>query len=487
MANFSVRTGLEIGPNQKAQVVVKTVRPGTASARAGIEAGDIITKVNGVDVVTIGEFQRFLLQKPSQPAFFLTLERSDHSFRVPVGRQLPLLGMTVFPDAADRPTVVDVDSSSPARFAGFQTGDLIIGVGHRMALTMDRLLDFGIPFIRGVPMGQGIAFLVSREGKTLQLSITRPADSELPPLTPDQERHLRRLGRGPAEPPPRRVMSQSTTSMTQTRAPELIDSATNPVAPVPAYTGTSTAEYRAGVIGSDVLGLGLPTGSARDVGSAGPNETSPREFGPVQNASAAVAVLYGMPSNLVRQALTPDQRAQSVSVVTASTPMLNAGVLGFVQIQTLSTFRENQRAKPAQQSLVNARIAGAPAGIFTLVVNQYGDSGDITSASAGPAAIGLGKIVVDENGQGALQTRVSYSPQAFLGRVVSLVPVGVFSPAVPQGSPPDPEAAARASANIVASGVFGLSNPRRPLIGANAPFGPRPTAAPSALSQPLSP
>jgi hypothetical protein len=514
MANFSVRTGLEIRANKNAQVVVANVRADTSAARAGIERGDVITSVGSNEVITVEAFQKLISRYPSQPAFFLTLKRGEQSFRAPLGRQVSLMGMTVFPDRADRPVVVDLDRSSPAAYAGFQVGDMIMGFNRQAMPTMDRLVDLGIPFIRSMAVGRGIPVQVVREGKPIQLSITRPADAELPALTPDQERHLRRLAIGVgSEPLERPVIRQTTTTMTRTRGAEVVDPAGNTVVePAVPYGGVGPygAGYAPTIVTSDVLGMALPVGSVPGIGPPA-SVTSANEFGPVQNANAAVAILYGEPSNAVQQALMPSPQAAAVTTVTASTPGLNAGVVGFVQIQANLANAAVPSANPAvptpPQSFVSARIAGIPAGTYTLVVNQYGDCGDPAGASAGPAALTLGTVVVNANGRGLLQTQtINYPPQAFLGRVVSLVPVGAVLPGQPQNAP----SSVQANANLVACGVIGLSNPRRAVIGGNMaaagagrpavttttaarpPIAPAPevppnAAPPAGLPQPLSP
>ncbi|HET6327950.1 MAG TPA: PDZ domain-containing protein, partial [Planctomycetaceae bacterium] len=221
MANFSVRTGLEIRPNSIGQVVVQTVRPDTASARAGIEPGDIITNLNGTEITTIDSLQTLISKQPSQGAYFASFRRGDKDFRVPLGRQLSLMGMTLFPDRADRPIVKAVEPSSPADRAGFKVGDVITGVDRQDTATLAKLLDFAVPFMRNLSQGQGIRFRVVRDGKPRQFSVTRPADADLPVLTPDQERHLRRVANGDDERPSqdhKRPRTRKTTRTTQTTA-----------------------------------------------------------------------------------------------------------------------------------------------------------------------------------------------------------------------------------------------------------------------------
>jgi len=314
MANFSVRTGVEIRPNTNAQVVVRTVRPETPAARAGIEAGDIITRVDDKEVPTIATFQKLITRQPSKPAFFLNVKRGDQSFRVPLGRQLTLLGMTLFPDPADRPMVVAVDPKSSAGYAGFQVGDMIAGFDHQLTATMSGILDFGIPFIRDMQQGQGIPFEVLRDGKKIKLSMTRPADADLPLLTPEQERHLRRLANGDdVRPRQQRARSiKTTTTKTQTTGGQMINT-TNAQPNTNPYGAAGIAGFGGILDAGGVPGVGGTTGTG--IGS--------------QNVNAAVAVLRATPSTL-----TPNLTQQTGNAGTGTgTTRSGLGVVGFVQIQ----------------------------------------------------------------------------------------------------------------------------------------------------------
>ena len=607
MANFAVRTGIEIRPNANAEVIVQTVRPDSPATRAGVEAGDIIAKINSNEVTTIGSFQKLLMNQPLRPAFLIEFKRGDKSFRVPLGRQLAFLGMTIFPDQADRPVVKEVDRSSPAERAGFKSGDVITGVAREDTPTMDRLLDFGVPFIRNMAEGQGIPFIVARTGKQVHLSVTRPSDADLPMLSADQERHLRRLANGDEDrrlTPSQRPVTR-TTSVTKRRRGQNQNNQVAASATTPGVGGFG------GVIGGfGNLGMGLPAGAVN--GTSGTNA-----FGALSNVNAAVAVLFGTPGNLNQSSLNQAQQAGAANGTNPNAGLLSAGVVGFVQVQANVPFnngngtgngigtgigninpsapganpltgntttntgvnpvtgnaatstqnpgaaamspaqmQQQQQAQQQQgvnqgsgtsqslspglqqgtsqslspglqqalganatgingttngvngtnglngtngvnglngtngvnngvngngttptQSFVSARIAGIPAGTYTLAVNQFGDCGDMAGASPGPPALTLGTITVNANGQGTLPSQtINFPPQAFLGRVVSLVPAtGGGTLALPQGiqQQQNAQSAVQSNANIVACGVFGASNPNRPFLGGgdNSGFG----------------
>jgi membrane-associated protease RseP (regulator of RpoE activity) len=326
MANFSVRTGLEIRPNTMAQVVVQSVRPDSPAARAGVEAGDLITNLNGTEISTIGSFQRLITKQPSQGAYLASFRRGEHNFRAPLGRQLSLMGMTLFPDPADRPIVKIVESASPAERAGFQVGDVITGVDRQDTATMAKLLDFAIPFMRNISQGQGIPFRVVRDGKPLHFSVTRPADADLPQLTPDQERHLRRLANGDED----RSRSQPRTMTRKTRTTRTtqggqINSITGQV-PQQNQNGVGIAGGIAGVDGAGLGGVGvLGDGLGGGLGTTGTTGTN----GASSGATSAVAVLRGTSSGQQ----TPNSAQQTGTSATGAMGNRGAGVVGFVQIQ----------------------------------------------------------------------------------------------------------------------------------------------------------
>jgi membrane-associated protease RseP (regulator of RpoE activity) len=325
MANFSVRTGLEIRPNTMAQVVVQSVRPDSPAARAGVEAGDLITNLNGTEISTIGSLQRLITKQPSQGAFLASFRRGEHNFRVPLGRQLSLMGMTLFPDPADRPIVKIVEPASPAERAGFQVGDVITGVDRQDTATMAKLLDFAIPFMRNILQGQGIPFRVVRDGKPLHFSVTRPADADLPQLTPDQERHLRRLANGDED----RARSEQRTMTRKTRTTRVtqggqINSVTGQL---PQQNQNGVGVAGAGMEGAGLGGVGVVGGDfgggLGTTGTTGTNGTAS------SGATSAVAVLRGTPSG--QQTLNPAQQAGNST--TGATSNARVGVVGFVQIQ----------------------------------------------------------------------------------------------------------------------------------------------------------
>ena len=118
MANFMVRTGLVVGSDDQGRLVVEHIRPESDAARLGIKRGDVLTSVNGAETPTMKSLQHYLTAHTNQTAFDIRMGRERKTFDQPMGRQMTLMGMTIFPDSADRPSVYRVQPGSPAAKAG---------------------------------------------------------------------------------------------------------------------------------------------------------------------------------------------------------------------------------------------------------------------------------------------------------------------------------------------------------------------------------
>ncbi len=435
MANFSVRTGLEIRPNTMAQVVVQSVRPDSPAARAGIEAGDLITNLNGTEISTIGSFQRLITKQPSQGAYMASFRRGEHNFRAPLGRQLSLMGMTLFPDPADRPIVKIVEPASPADLAGFKVGDVITGVDRQDTATMAKLLDFAIPFMRNISQGQGIPFRVVRDGKPVHFSVTRPADADLPLLTPEQERHLRRLANGDDDVRPRQARTIKTTrTKTRTTGGQMINSVNGQQPNATPYGAAGIGGF-GGIIGDGGLG-GLP-GTGTGIGTNGS-----------QNVNAAVAALRATSSTSTPQSANPGQQTGTAATGTANSQR-GAGVVGFVQIQANVGLNGNNGTAnngTASGTTPNNGVAGLGNGTTSNGSNGFGNGntglGAIGTGVTGTnginattnAANGTTNGLNGTNGTNGTNngTNGNTPTQSFVSAQVSSLPPGTYTLAVNQ-------------------------------------------------------
>ncbi len=150
MANFMVRTGLVVGPDAQGRLVVEHIRPESDAARLGIKTGDVLTSLNGTETNTMRALQNYLTAHSNQSAFSIGMGRGKRNFTQPMGRQMSLMGMTIFPDSADRPTVYSVQPGSAAAKAGVKAGDVMTSVGHQTTDTMTKFMNMSIPLIRAL-------------------------------------------------------------------------------------------------------------------------------------------------------------------------------------------------------------------------------------------------------------------------------------------------------------------------------------------------
>jgi hypothetical protein len=194
MANFMVRTGLVVGTDAQGHLVVENVRPESDAARLGLKPGDVVTSVNGTETPTMTELQNYLTGHTGQTAFKVGLGRGNRNFTQPMGRQVSVMGMTIFPDSADRPIVNSVQPDSPADQAGIRPGDTITSVGRQTTDTMTKFMNMTLPLVRALDPGEKVPFQIARNGRMMKLAVPRPKDSELQPLTPSEQHVVDRQG-----------------------------------------------------------------------------------------------------------------------------------------------------------------------------------------------------------------------------------------------------------------------------------------------------
>lgn len=106
----------------------------------------------------------------------------------PAAGVVSLLGMAIVPDRSDRPVIQSVEPGSPAARAGLREDDLIEGLGRQATPTMRELLSFAIPLIRDLDPGTKLTWHVNRDGRDVALSLPRPTDRELGPLSDVEQR-----------------------------------------------------------------------------------------------------------------------------------------------------------------------------------------------------------------------------------------------------------------------------------------------------------
>lgn len=83
--------GSYFGAPNNAGVLVREVRPGTPADRAGLRAGDVITKVEGKEVRTLAELRAQLRERSNQASVSMDVLRkgSELVVTVPVEKPRP--------------------------------------------------------------------------------------------------------------------------------------------------------------------------------------------------------------------------------------------------------------------------------------------------------------------------------------------------------------------------------------------------------------
>jgi membrane-associated protease RseP (regulator of RpoE activity) len=532
MANFTVRTGLVVGSDDQGRLIVEHVRPESDAARLGVKAGDVLTSVNGTETNTMRALQGYVTSHIGQSAFDVGMGRGSRTFRHPMGRQATLMGMTIFPNSADAPYVYSVDPDSPAAKAHVKPGDVITAVGHETTDTMSKFMNMAVPLVRALDPGEGVPLQVARNGQVVKVSVPRPKNLDLQPLTP-AEQHVLDTQHGVLSPKtqepavPRERMAQKKPRR-QNRGQQQQQNGMAALAAQPQGANQQQQPQNGlagGGIGLGLDGLGGGLGTA-GTGTAGTG-TGTGTMGSGSGAlPAVVAQLYGTSQNQLSNNSTNSSQASQSGRGGNRNNFSNSGVIGYVTIQssvplnasanglnnsgttngtngttgttggttntgtgatnglgtsnaagvlnnnsfgsptpgfnnsatgtngstganptptigeggtnpltgntgttpgvnpqTGNTGNGNANTNSNYPSTISAQVNGLPSGTYGLVISQYGNCGDAAAVASGPAAYSVGSISVSSNGVGQISNvSVPYPPQAFVGRVVTLVP-----------------------------------------------------------------
>jgi len=153
-----VTTGIanSLGLKKAEGAIVDTAQDGSPAARAGVQAGDVITAVNGTPVKDARDLARTIgtlapnasvkldiLRQGEATTVTVTLAQTPDQQQANAGpvteapsHGVPHLGLTVAPAAAvgagqNGVVVTAVDPNGPAAEAGFETGNVILSVGGK--------------------------------------------------------------------------------------------------------------------------------------------------------------------------------------------------------------------------------------------------------------------------------------------------------------------------------------------------------------------
>jgi len=162
-----------LGLKKPQGALVAEPQPGGPAAKAGIESGDVINRVNDQPVKDARELARTigslspgasvklgvvrkgqdktvtltLGELPSSKAAKADTDRDDRGDRSGRGTTVPNLGLTLAPANSvagagkDGVVVVEVDPNSPSAERGFKEGDVILEVGGKLVMTPGEVRD----------------------------------------------------------------------------------------------------------------------------------------------------------------------------------------------------------------------------------------------------------------------------------------------------------------------------------------------------------
>lgn len=112
--------------------------------------------------------------------------------QAPAAPDVTIMGMVVAPDRSDRPVITKVVSGSPAARAGLHENDVIEGIGHQATPTIREFLNLTIPLIQNLDPGTKLTWRIDRYGQDIKVSMPRPTDRELGPLSAAAQQVLAR-------------------------------------------------------------------------------------------------------------------------------------------------------------------------------------------------------------------------------------------------------------------------------------------------------
>lgn len=415
MTNFVVRTGLVVGPDDQGRLVVQHIRPESDAARLGIKPGDVLTSVNGTPTDTMRSLQNFLTAHPRQTAFSVEMGRGSKAFKEPMGRHMSLMGMTVFPDGADRPVVYDVQPGSPAAKANVKAGDVISSVGHQTTDTMSKFMNMTLPLVRALNPGEGVPFSVARNGRMVKVSIPRPSDTDLQPLTPNEQSVLDRQG-GVISPATQEVERPRQNSndrrmpnrrKDQQKGNQNGNQAGNQNGALAAEGGvgmvpqnSNNQQGQNGLVGGGI-GLGLDGGLGGGLaGTTGATGTGVGGAGSGNGSMySVVAALYGTAQNQTANQGSSATSGTSGTNNRSRNNFTNSGVVGYVTIQ--STVPLNQAANGTNgTNSTNGMNTNGTAGIGLLTGGNIGVGTTVGTGTTTGGATATAGNTIGANGAG---------------------------------------------------------------------------------------
>jgi regulator of sigma E protease len=167
--------GADVALYHTAPPVIGTVDPAGAGARAGLQPGDLVMRVNDKAVETWDDFDLAVLTK------------ANRELKMVVQRGGSFVDLVVTPEASGdfdlgelkvgpflRPQILELVPGKPAETAGFKVGDFILAIGGERWLGRDAIIA-RIQKSTGTPM----EFTVLREGREQTIHVVPEANGSV--------------------------------------------------------------------------------------------------------------------------------------------------------------------------------------------------------------------------------------------------------------------------------------------------------------------
>jgi M6 family metalloprotease-like protein len=178
--------GVAVRRDERGQLVVEEVQPGSPAAVAGVAREDVVVRVTGQEVKTPEAFREWLQARGPGEAVKLSLSRAGKPVEVtatlaatsrpmtPTNPRRVYLGLDLGEAKEGEGVRVDtVAPDSPAATAGFKVGDRIVKVDGAEFTRASRLGDV----MAEKRAGDVLAFAVRRDGQEVVLKATLAADT----------------------------------------------------------------------------------------------------------------------------------------------------------------------------------------------------------------------------------------------------------------------------------------------------------------------
>lgn len=148
--------------------VLAWVKPGSAAAKVGLQPGDHITRIDGVENPVWEEVDRTVMLNPNQP-LDITLRRGDQVLQqtiVPEPATLSQIGSAGWiPEAPV--TVTELEPGMPAAKAGLKDGDEIVALDSQPVPAIEEMIE-SLQRTKDKP----VTLTVKRDGKELSFQVT---------------------------------------------------------------------------------------------------------------------------------------------------------------------------------------------------------------------------------------------------------------------------------------------------------------------------